>query len=83
MDKYQNLLQQAEKRLSGGQEETAIGLFKQAVDVNPRGEEGYGNLALMYFKKRDFDMAKNYFEKIISISPRNPFALNNLGVLYY
>jgi len=59
--------------------------FKQAIYLNPKFVEGYHYLGLLYFQKKDYDKAIEYWNKILEIEPNflNKYVvLNNLGIVY-
>lgn len=64
-----------------GQPEIAVKLISQAIEIAPRQDSYYGNLALAYQNLGQFDEAQAAYSKALKLNPRQPEALNNLGIL--
>lgn len=61
---------------------TAENLFKQAVSVNPDSFSGHHQLAILYRKKGQFDLAKSHYLSAKNINPSNPEVHRDLAILY-
>ncbi|MEK7434737.1 MAG: methyltransferase domain-containing protein [Cyanobacteriota bacterium] len=48
----------------------------------PEDEVILNNIGVTLFKNQDFDIAKDYFEKVLSINNNNPISHHYLGLLY-
>jgi Zn-dependent protease with chaperone function len=54
-------------------------LLTQELKAHPDNPKLLLALAMVYHEKKQFDLAKETYEKILEIDPRNPWALNNLA----
>ena len=67
-----------------GRFQEAIARYDQMISITPDGPgraELFSNKGLVYFDARDFERAKESFDKAISIDPRNSRAWLGLGGL--
>jgi tetratricopeptide (TPR) repeat protein len=63
----------------------AIYHLKKATTIHTNYVNGYLNLGVCYFKLKDYDKAKEYWDKVKTIFPNNPYLKRNfplLGVAY-
>jgi tetratricopeptide (TPR) repeat protein len=63
----------------------AIYYLNRAVTIHTKYVNGYLNLGVCYFKLKDYDKAKAYWDKVKTIFPNNPYLKRNfplLGVAY-
>jgi protein O-mannosyl-transferase len=63
----------------------AIYHLNRAVTIHPKYVNGYLNLGVCYFKLKEYDQAKTYWDKAKTIFPNNPYLKRNfplLGVAY-
>ncbi len=59
--------------------------LREALDAqkaNPKDPEVYNLLGLIYLARKDYQKAKQYFEKALALDPDYSEALNNLGSVY-
>uniref|UniRef100_A0A7C4TCR8 Tetratricopeptide repeat protein n=1 Tax=candidate division WOR-3 bacterium TaxID=2052148 RepID=A0A7C4TCR8_UNCW3 len=61
----------------------AIKVLKEVLEIEPKNVRGLGLLGLALMNKELYDEAMLYFQKVLTIEPNNPFALNNLGFICY
>lgn len=59
----------------------AIYHLKRATAVHPKYVNGYLNLGVCYFKLKDYDTAKEYWDKVKVIFPNNPYLKRNFPLL--
>jgi len=64
-----------------GRPEIAVQLISQAIEIAPKQDSYYGNLALAYQNLEQFEQAQAAYAKALKLNPRQPEALNNLGIL--
>ena len=57
-------------------------LIKRIVD-NPNDSDSYLDLANIYLKNKDFDLAVNVYESLLEVEPENFIALTNLGSIFF
>lgn len=57
-----------------GQIDQAIEAYKEVTDVTPQSSYGYVNLALLYQKKKDRDLALKTYEKVEQIASKEAHA---------
>lgn len=60
----------------------AIKLLIEANKISPDEDNILLDLAIAYYKNKDFEQALDYYEKTIKINPKSEIALNNLGHFY-
>lgn len=63
----------------------AIYYLERAIAVHDKYVNGYLNLGVCYFKLKEYDKAKMYWDKVKTIFPNNPYLKRNfplLGVAY-
>lgn len=63
------------------QYQSAIDELKEALQINPNGEDAYYNLALAYENTYNPDLAKICYEKVLEINPNRTDAKNNLDLI--
>lgn len=59
----------------------SINYLARAVVIHKEYVNGYLNLGVAYFKLKDFERARFYWEKVKSIYPNNPYLKTNFGLL--
>lgn len=63
----------------------AIYHLNRAITIHNQYVNGYLNLGVCYFKLKDYDKAKEYWDKAKAIFPNNPYLKRNyplLGIVY-
>jgi cellulose synthase operon protein C len=71
----------AQALIARGSPDEAIARYQQAVQQNPREPSSYILLGELYETKRDWENAKQMYQKAIDLRPNNPLASNNLSYL--
>ncbi len=61
----------------------SISEYKSAIDADPRMEESYSNLGLIYVAQRNYSKAVEAFNKALTLKPGRPTTLNGLGAVLY
>lgn len=61
----------------------AISEYRSAIDADPRMEESYSNLGLIYVAQRNYAKAIDAFNKALALKPGRPTTLNGLGAVLY
>jgi tetratricopeptide (TPR) repeat protein len=61
----------------------AITEYKGAIEADPRMEEAYSNLGVIYAAQRNYPRAKEAFSTALSLKPKRPTTLNGLGTVLY
>jgi protein O-mannosyl-transferase len=59
----------------------AIFHLERAVTIHKQYVNGYLNLGVCYFKLKDYDKAKEYWEKARTLFPNNPYVIKNFSIL--
>ena len=59
----------------------AISIFKQVAEKEPRASGPWINLAIAYRKLGQIDNADKAIEKAVELNPKNPYALNQAGII--
>jgi hypothetical protein len=80
-DRYHELLAEA-RRLSRSSCSSAMRLYENAIDVNPRGHEALSGLGTCLLEARDYDRAISNFLGALAISKRYPEALIGAAEAY-
>ncbi len=62
-----------------GSADRALDLYQQSIKDNPREVRFYILAGELYEAKKNWDDAKNMYQKALSISPDHPLASNNLA----
>jgi Flp pilus assembly protein TadD len=75
------LLESAYNALIAGNQEEAIGLYKQVLEAQPSNELGLFGLATTYHRAGQIQMARPLYGKLLAIDPHNVEGLNNFLVL--
>ena len=78
-----NYYNQGNFHLEKKEYEKAINNFLQAIKLSPDFTDAYNNLAWTYLKEGKVDLAKPFALKATSLSPKNPFILDTLGMVYF
>lgn len=60
----------------------AIIQFKKIVELNPKNDNAYRQLALAHQDQGNFDLAEEYAKKLISLNTSFPTSYNLLGSIY-
>jgi tetratricopeptide (TPR) repeat protein len=71
---------QARIDLKGENLSSAIQLFQQAAESNPKSVEFLNNLGMALRASGDLRSAENQFRTVLDEDPRSSLALNNLGI---
>jgi tetratricopeptide (TPR) repeat protein len=61
----------------------AITEYKAAIEADPRMEEAYSNLGVIYAAQRNYPRAKESFTTALNLKPNRPTTLNGLGTVLY
>jgi tetratricopeptide (TPR) repeat protein len=61
----------------------AIAEYKAAITADPRMEEAYSNLGVIYAAQHSYSKAKDAFTHALSLKPNRPTTLNGLGTVLY
>jgi len=62
-----------------GQADQAISTYEQSLKANPRDFRFYILIGELYEYKKDWDHAKDYYQKALGLQPDNALASNNLA----
>lgn len=66
----------------GGNYEKSVGIFNEAINLDPNDFEGYYGRGTAYLHLKKYSQAISDFNKVIQINPNHYTAYNNLGVAY-
>lgn len=77
-----SLFPQALAEIHGGQHESAERLLKQVLAEDPRFEDAYEALAVLYFNLKRYDEALTLVQKWIGVNPNSIMAQVNLSRTY-
>ena len=66
-----------------GQFNRAIAEYKEAIQANPKLEQAYSNLGLLYTAQKNWTKAMESFEKALEIKPDRTTSLNGLGSVLF
>jgi tetratricopeptide (TPR) repeat protein len=61
----------------------AVAEYKAAIEADPRMEEAYSNLGVIYAAQHSYAKAKEAFLSALKIRPNRPTTLNGLGTVLY
>ena len=61
--------------------EKGIYYLNRAIKIHPQYVNGYLNLGVCYFKRKEYDQTKKYWDIAKSIFPNNPLLKRNFGLL--
>jgi tetratricopeptide (TPR) repeat protein len=75
------LTSQAKDALAKGATREAIGLYEQAVPLNPKDEDLHYNLGLAYARAGEAAKAEQHYRQALELLPDYPEAHNNFGNL--
>lgn len=64
-----------------GDTEAAIGTYQELIAVAPDNAEAHNNLGVIHFKKREYRVAKTYFETALALDANYDAAHANLNYL--
>jgi len=56
-------------------------MLTKALEYKPNHTGALGNLGVVYHNKKQYDLAKNYYQKSLAINPNQPIMIKNLGLL--
>ena len=62
-----------------GHADEASELYQQILERNPESEESLSNLVLIGMSKEDFDMVREYSERLLDLRPESTVALEGLA----
>lgn len=81
----EQIFQMATLAARDGAYESAVGLYKKVLDVDPRFAPAYNGLGLVYesWNGGDMDEAVRYFKLATEVDPAYVECQNNLGRAYY
>ena len=66
-----------------GKEDTALNFYKRAVQLFPQSFAFQYNLGALYFKRGQYEIAKNYFTQALQTDPRLNLQFTFTSRLYY
>lgn len=75
------LIKQAELQALNKQYTEAISLLEKALEVNPYEALAYNNLASLYYKKKEKELAKKYIRKALELDPLNKRYKHSLRII--
>lgn len=75
-------LDRAERMIKSGDARGAIPLLKDIVQANDGNADAYNFLGLAYRKLGQYEQAKQYYDKALSLNPEHKGAHEYLGELY-
>jgi Tfp pilus assembly protein PilF len=55
--------------------------FQKVLDQNPNNELAIASIASLYFNQKKLDDAKQWYERLVSVNPKNKEAYYTLGVI--
>lgn len=55
--------------------------FQKVLDQDPKNDVAIASIATLFYNQKKFDDAKQWYEKLISINPKNKEAFYTLGVI--
>ena len=55
--------------------------FQKVLDQNPNNELAIASIASLYFNEKKLDDAKQWYEKLVTVNPKNKEAYYTLGVI--
>ncbi len=61
----------------------AIAEYQAAIAADPRMEEAYSNLGVIYAAQHNYPKAKEAFTQALALKPNRPTTLNGLGTVLY
>src|SRR5437660_805664 len=73
----------AKKRFEEGSLEAAEREYRLALKLAPGAAQGYNNLGVLYFSKKDFKQAVTAFKWAQSLRPKDPEINFNLGLALF
>jgi len=62
--------------------ETAIPLYKKALQINPKDADAWKDLGVIYGQSNQFELALQAFKKVVEINPQDAQAMFNIAVTY-
>jgi len=65
-----------------GQMDKALEIYKKALELHPRYDEVYYNMANIYIGQKKYDLAMAMYDKAIEIKPNYAMAYHNRALLY-
>lgn len=60
-----------------------IGVFKNAIEKNPKGANAYYYLGCLFYDKFAYEKATKLWERCIELNPKHPKAFRNLALSYF
>jgi tetratricopeptide (TPR) repeat protein len=72
----QHYVDQANQKMAEGENDEALSLLQQAVDVDPSSGAAYGYLGAVYFNKKNFETAIAAYDRAIELEPQRQYYLN-------
>lgn len=64
-----------------GDTDTALALFQEAIELDPRNADAYNNLGFAFTMKQDYEKARACFRKALEIDPDHKKAAHNLRMV--
>jgi len=61
----------------------AISEYRAAIEADPRMEEAFSNLGVIYAAQHNYAKAKDAFTEALKLKPNRPTTLNGLGTVLY
>ena len=79
---WESLHKQARRSFRKGQYDESIGLFKEALEINPHEVQLHDGLATAYFLADQYEDAVAHFTRTTELKPTDGKAYINLGAVY-
>lgn len=80
--KIANLRQSALNAYRAGAYQRAVSEWQEYLKFEPNSDEACFSIGAAYLEQKQLDNAILYFEKAVTLNPRNALAQLNLGILY-
>ena len=77
-----NLRQSALNAYKAGAYQRAVSEWQEYLKLEPNSDEAYFSIGAAYLEQKQLDNAILYFEKAVTLNPRNALAQLNLAILY-
>ena len=58
-----------------------MSIYQRATQLYPNDARAYNNIGRLYYQQRSYDLAKQYFQRTLSVDSNNNEAYANLGLL--
>lgn len=61
----------------------AFQYFAKAAELYPDYHDAYGQMGLMHYRNKSYDLAMENYEKSIALKPNNANVYSNMGIIYF